>query len=80
MQPSSVLPSDFAYNRVSRAAIARARPVFIQGLGAYRFVGADYPYTGPIYWQPVDGAERIVGNSVDGQVWVPEPATGYVDR
>ena len=66
--PSSVLPSDYAYNRVNCAAESRVRPMFIrEGRGQYRFVGPDYAYSGPILWQPAGEHERKVGNSVDGK-------------
>ena len=66
--PSSVLPADYSYNRVNRSPFSRVFPMFIQeGLGRYRFVGLDYPYTGPIYWQPIEGGpDRVVGNSING--------------
>jgi hypothetical protein len=66
--PSSVLPSDFAFNRVNRDVVSRARPMFIhEGRGQYRFVGPDYAYRGPILWQPAGEHEREVGRSVDGK-------------
>lgn len=72
---SSVLPSDYAFNRVNRAVESRVRPMFIQeGRGQYRFVGPDYAYSGPILWQPEGEHEREVGSSVDGKAtfqWDP---------
>jgi hypothetical protein len=66
--PSSVLPSDHAFNRVNRSAVSRVRPMFIQeDRGQYRFVGPDYAYSGPILWQPAGEHERKVGSSVDGK-------------
>lgn len=65
---SSVLPSDYAYNRINRG-VSRIHPMFIQeGRGLYRYVGRARPYTGPIYWRPVGEAERQVGSSVSGVV------------
>jgi hypothetical protein len=67
-QPSSVLPADYSYNRVNRGGVSRAYPMFVQeGSGYYRFVGLDFPYTGPILWQPAEGGpDRVVGHSVNG--------------
>lgn len=66
---SSVLPSDHAYNRVNRSSFSRSRPLFLQeGRGLYRFLGRDYPYSGPIYWQEAGGKERVVGHSKGGAV------------
>jgi len=65
---SSVLPADFAYDRVNRGGVSRAYPMFIgEGLGYWRFVGLGYPYTGPIFWKPVGEAEREVGFSREGR-------------
>ena len=64
---SSVIPSDFSYNRVNRAPASRARPMFVQeARGLYRYVGLDYPYTGEIFWKPEDEDERVVGRSDNG--------------
>jgi hypothetical protein len=75
--PGSVLPSDYAYNRVNRADFSRRRPLFIQTKrGFYRFVGSDYPYTGPVYWQPAGQPERVVGEATEGAVrWLEDPRT-----
>ena len=65
---SSVLPSDYAFNRVNRGVVSRVRPMFIrEGRGQYRFVGPGYAYSGPILWQPAGEHERKVGSSVDGK-------------
>jgi hypothetical protein len=65
---ASVIPADFAYDRVNRSAVSRAYPMFIgQARGYWRFVGLDYPYTGPIFWKPVGEKERQVGFSTNGR-------------
>lgn len=67
--PTSVLPADFAYDRVNKGAVSRANPMFVQaGRGQWRFLGLDHPYTGPIVWKPVGEKERQVGHSTDGVV------------
>lgn len=65
---SSVIPSDFAYNRVNRAPASRARPMFVQeARGLYKYLGLGYPYTGAIFWRPVGEKERVVGRSKNGE-------------
>jgi len=63
---SSVIPSDFAYNRVNRDPVSRAHPMFLRVSRAlYTYVGLDYQ-TGEIVWKHAGKMERVVGRSDDG--------------
>ncbi len=65
---ASLLPSDYCYNLLNRAGISGTYPLFIRvNRGLYRYVGPDFPYTGPIHWKPKDGQERQVGHCVAGE-------------
>ena len=63
LQESSIIPSDFCYNRINAGIPLLNTPMFIQETrGFYRFVGLDYPFTGSMVHKPQGGAERIVAN------------------
>ncbi len=61
---SSVLPSDYCYNRTNDGVRLSHVPMFLhvggQRSGRYRFVGRDYPYTGPVDHYPQGGQSRQV--------------------
>ena len=58
----SVLPSDYCYNLLNRSPYSFKYPVFIRTeRGRYKYVGPNYPYTGPILWKPQNGKEKQVG-------------------
>jgi hypothetical protein len=52
----SVLPSDHCYNRTNHGVGLRHKRLFLHvGRGLYRFVGENYPYTGPVHHYPKAG-------------------------
>ena len=66
-QESSVLPSDFCYNRTNAGIPCPHQPMFVQeGRGRYRFVGLCYPYTGVMLHKLHGQPERIVGSWHEG--------------
>lgn len=68
LQESSIIPSDFCFNRTNAGIPLVSTPMFIQEVrGLYRFVGIGFPYTGPMYHKPHGGTERIVGYWQDGK-------------
>lgn len=78
--PTSVLPSDYCYNRWNQG-IKQGRALFVRvGAGEYRYVGPDYPYTGLVFWWPKSEAEgKVVGEWVNGQLRLYEVATISAD-
>ena len=65
----SILPSDYCYNRVNRARISCAHPVFeCLGRNEYRYLGPNFTYTGHILWKPVHESERAVGCWSEGRL------------
>jgi hypothetical protein len=59
-------PADYCYNLINRAPLSFRYPVFEWvERGRYRYLGPNYPYTGPIFWRPA-GGERQVGEWKDG--------------
>lgn len=67
--PSSVIPSDYCYNRWNRGLGERWKPVFVRSAaGEYAFVGADCAYTSLVYAKPREGGnERVVGEWTAGR-------------
>lgn len=61
---SSVIPSDYCYNRVNKgiAFLKYPRLFAYIGRGMYKCLGENYPYDGPVYAQPKGSkTEMIVG-------------------
>ncbi len=55
-------PTDYCYNRINKDPRAGRYPVFERvEPGKFRYLGPNYPYTGPVYWQPKGEPERQVG-------------------
>lgn len=66
-QESSVIPSDFCYNRTNSGIECPNQPLFVQeGRGQYRFVGLCYPYKGAMFHKPHGQPERVVGSWHEG--------------
>lgn len=66
-QESSVLPSDFCYNRTNAGIPCPHQPMFVhEGRGQYRFVGVCYSYTGMMFHKPHGQPECVVGSWHDG--------------
>lgn len=66
--PSSVIPSDYCYNRLNRG-IAFKKHLFVRvGRSEYKYVGPEYPYSGRIYSRPKGvNQDRIVGEWKNGK-------------
>jgi hypothetical protein len=59
----SVIPSDYCFNVINRAAYSFRHAVLVRvGRGRYEYVGPDHLHTGPVMWKPKQEAERQVGN------------------
>ena len=67
--PPSVLPSDYSYNRWNQG-ISQQKPLFVRvGAGEYRYLGADQPYTGLVFWRPKGStADQVIGERVNGEL------------
>jgi hypothetical protein len=65
--PTSVIPSDYCYNRLN-LGVPDPKPLFLRvGAGEYQFVGPAYPYTGLVYGRPRGTpTDRVVGERVEG--------------
>ena len=48
---SSVIPSDYCYNLINATLTFDLHIFESLGEGRYKFLGPNYPYTGPIYWK-----------------------------
>lgn len=64
---SSIIPSDFCYNRINKGS--REPQMFERtGNGKYKFLGVNYPYNGKIYARPKGSKEDIeVGLCINGK-------------
>jgi len=57
---TGVLPSDYCYN-VWNLPIRRRRYLFeLVEKEVYRYLGPDYPYSGPMVWRPRNGGPEVV--------------------
>jgi hypothetical protein len=74
--PSSILPSDYSYNRWNQGIQLR-NPLFVRvGAGEYRYIGPDQPYTGLVFWRPKNAAaDQVVGEWVNGGLSIYESDT-----
>ena len=65
---SSVIASDYCYNRVNNG-ITLNKPAVFEFLGRdqYRCLGLNYPFNGSIYHKPKGQGEFIVGKCVNGE-------------
>jgi predicted nuclease of predicted toxin-antitoxin system len=71
-QPGAIQPQDYCYNLINRAPYSFCYHMFEWvDQGRYKYLGPNYPYTGPIFWRPVEG-ERQVGEWKDGDYYLQE--------
>ena len=64
---TSVIPSDYCYNRTNEGITNEHRFLLYLQRGLYRYVGKDYPYNGPVYAKRRGEKEDIVvGNCRKG--------------
>lgn len=65
--PTSVMPSDYCYNRLN-IGVPNPKPLFLRvGAGEYQFVGPAFPYTGLVYGRPRGTTtDQVVGERVEG--------------
>ncbi|UOO92526.1 DUF7225 domain-containing protein [Vitreoscilla stercoraria] len=57
--PSSVIPSDYCYNRTNKGAADK--PLFEWlGNGQYRYLGEGFAYTGRVFSRPLGAKQDIV--------------------
>lgn len=66
--PSSVIPSDYCYNRLNNGINYENYLHLFRYTDAkkYRYLGLNYPYTGKIKHKPKGGYEIVVGELKDG--------------
>lgn len=70
VNPRSVLPPDYCYNRTNNGIDFRSKPHLFEylGPGRYRCLGKNYAYNGPVYAKNKGSkAEFIVGKWVNGK-------------
>lgn len=70
VNPSSIIPSDYCYNRKNKAPYIPERVMFEYiKRGKYRYLGLGYPYTGEIvHKQRGQDQEKVVGSWLNGQI------------
>lgn len=67
---SSVLPSDYCYNRLNDGISFKKETRLFEYLGRdkYRYLGENYPFTGKIYHRPYKSkTDYVVGSWVNGK-------------
>lgn len=67
MNPTSVIPSDYCYNRLN-LGVPDPKPLFLRvGTGEYQFVGPAFPYTGLVFGRPRGTTtDQVVGERGEG--------------
>ena len=75
--PSSVIASDYCYNRWNHG-VTTQEPILVRaGLGEYRFIGPNQPYSGLIYGRPRGtSTDQVVGEWVEGKRHLDRPRSG----
>lgn len=71
---SSVIPSDFCYNRVNDGIHFKKENRLFEYIdrNSYKYLGENYPYTGRVYHKPSGSkSETLVGYWVNGHLRYP---------
>ncbi len=67
--PSSIILSDYCYNRYNNGVPFNKHLLIYINRSTYRFVGENYPYTGLIFHKPkVSESENVVGEWNNGKL------------
>jgi len=78
---SSILPSDYCYNRYNEGISFNKHLFVMINRNEYKFVGEGYPYSGRVYWKPKGGkTELIVGEWRNGKYHVFEDLTKPIGK
>lgn len=66
---TSILPSDYCYNRWNQG-VTRQKPLFVRvGSGEYRYLGPDHPFTGVVFWRPKGArSDEVAGERINGEL------------
>lgn len=63
---SSIIPSDYCYNRINKGTSSQ-KPIFEYiDNGYYRYLGLDYKFSGPLYQKPKHQEMEQIGEWRDG--------------
>jgi hypothetical protein len=77
---SSILPSDYTYNRTNKGIKFNKHLFVMINRNEYKFIGRDYPYSGRIYARPKgDKNDVIVGEWKNGKYFFIENITDSKD-
>ena len=78
--PTSVIPSDYCYNRFNIGIPFRHHLFVRVARKEFKFVGEDYPYSGRVFWRPKGhDAEVIVGEWQNGTLSISADPQGLVE-
>jgi hypothetical protein len=78
---TSVIPSDYCYNRINEGIRFNQHLFIILNRGEYKFIGEHYPYSGFIFFQPKGTSEeRVVGEWRHGDYYVWERIANIPDE
>ena len=65
--PSSVIPSDYCYNRWNHGVKEQPPILLWVRTGEYRFIGPDQPWNGEVWGRPFGtSGDRVIGECVNG--------------
>lgn len=78
---SSVIPSDYCYNRINEGIRFNQHLFVMLNRGEYKFIGEQYPYSGLILFKPKGTSEeRVVGEWKHGDYYVWERIANIPDE
>lgn len=70
--PSSIIPSDYCYNRTNDGIPFEKHLFKYKGRNKYVYLGENYPYTGKIYHRPINQKmDIVVGEWLNGKKIYP---------
>lgn len=70
---SSIIPSDYCYNRVNKGIVFMKHPRLLaySGHGIYECLGENYPYDKSVYAQPKGTKDEVIVGVWQNGVFIP---------
>ena len=66
--PSSIIPTDYCYNRFNNGIDFDEHLKIFEylGIGKFKYLGKNYPYSGKVYHKPHRNSEFCIGEFIEG--------------
>ena len=71
--PSSIIPSDYCYNRVNKGITFLKHPRLLAhvGHGIYECLGENYPYNEPVFARPKESKSEVIVGVWENGIFCP---------